>query len=404
MQENIIQFKKQKLFKNANYVDLKTGEIKPIDILVENEKIYAIEPWGEIEKSELFNKNFCEVIDLEQNYVMQPFINAYCDSEKAFNNTYDLELLTKNERLSKLKMMGLDIKEESLLDPEYEKFLFTAIFKIKSVLSGCVFEKDMLFGRSKIFNEKTSVDWLGLEKIDELSEKELDETCLKANEEDKKLFIKFGQTLSELGTIDKRYSKPASYVLEDFGLLDKKPVIVGGNCLEKDDLQLLKNYDCSFVVTPFDDGRNGRRPTNIISLKSLDFDIAIGSGESFEIDFFAYMRQILMNMRSMFEDKDILTEQEVLNMAIRNAQKICFGKVWEFKVGRGADFIVIKKENSLYDDIFKTLVWTKSKKDVLMTVFMGEILQKNGEILMKNMQSYDKIISLIKHSTKKIQH
>ena len=50
MQENIIQFKKQKLFKNANYVDLKTGEIKPIDILVENEKIYAIEPWGEIEK------------------------------------------------------------------------------------------------------------------------------------------------------------------------------------------------------------------------------------------------------------------------------------------------------------------------------------------------------------------
>ena len=101
MQENIIQFKKQKLFKNANYVDLKTGEIKPIDILVENEKIYAIEPWGEIEKSELFNKNFCEVIDLEQNYVMQPFINAYCDSEKAFKNTYDLELLTKNERLSK---------------------------------------------------------------------------------------------------------------------------------------------------------------------------------------------------------------------------------------------------------------------------------------------------------------
>lgn len=403
MQENIIPFKKQKLFKNANYIDLKTGKIKQIDFLVENSKICLIESWGEIEKNESFNKNFCEIIDLQENYVMQPFLNAYCDCEKAFKTTYGLNFLTQDEIFSNLKISEDEIKDFQQINSEYGAALASNLLKIKSVLAGCVFDKDMWLERSKIFNESGNINWIGIEKIDELSEKDLDEICLKASQENKRLFIKLGQSLSELGTIDKRFSKPASYVLEDFGLLDKKPVIVGGNCLEKDDLQVLKNYDCSFVVTPFDDGRNGRRPTNLISLKALDFDIAIGSGESFEIDFFAYMRQILMNMRSMFEDENILTEQEVLQMATRNGQKVVFGKVRDFKVGSFANFIVIKKEKSLYDDIFKTLVWTKSKKDVLMTVFDGEILQKNGKILMKKMLPYDKIISLIKFSTKKIQ-
>ena len=54
--------------------------------------------------------------------------------------------------------------------------------------------------------------------------------------------------------------------------------------------------------------------------------------------------------------------------------------------------MVIKNAKSLYDDIFKTLVWEKSKRDVVMTVLNGKILQKNGQILMKNCGDYDTII------------
>ena len=398
MDENIIFFKKTKLFKNGILINLETGRLSRADFLVDNKKIATIEPWGEIENSGRFNKNNCEIIDLEGNFVMKPFVNAFCDSSSAVEKSYGLEIKNMEAVLSACAEIG----EEKITEEDLKVF-FASLITTKSTLSGVAFENDMWtlrHGRLKNYVEE-KFNFKYVEKIDELSESELDEICLRANKNKARLIIKVGQRLEELGSIDKTYKKPVSQVLEDFGLLDNKPIIVGGNCLEKDDLELLRNYDCSFVITPYDDAKNGRRPTNLITLKSFGFDVGIGSGEAAEIDYFAYMRQMLMNMRAMFEDKEILTEQEVLQMATNSISALSLGEVGGLQIGDKAAFIVIKNEETLYEDIFKTLVWEKSKKDVIMTVAGGEILQKNGEILMKNWLSCDKIKNRIKHITRR---
>lgn len=353
----------QVLFKNCNIINLEDSTVTLSDILVENGHIKAVE---EVGRMFLDKEN---EVDIQGNFVMQPFYNAYCNSKSAVEENYGLEFISDTN-------------------------LDAILLQSKNVLSGVAFLNDI--------SNKTSENCY-LEKIDLLTDKDLDDVCMNVSQKKQKLFIKVGQTLDELGSIDKNFNKSVSRVLEDFGLLDKNPIIIGGNCLEKDELQLLSEFDCKFVITPFEDGKNGRRPTNLITLKTLGFEVGIGSGNSTEIDFFAYMRQILMNMRGMFEECDVLTEQEVLQMATVNGAKILSKEVCSFKVGQPADFVVIKKEDSLYDDIFKTLVWEKSKKDVLMTIVDGKICQKNGEILMKNVGSYDKIRQDIKLTTRRKQ-
>ena len=166
-------------------------------------------------------------------------------------------------------------------------------------------------------------------------------------------------------------------------------------CLKIQNLQAhRKAVSGDFCITPHEDGKFGRRATNLLQLRDR-FCVGIGSGFSFEIDFFGYMRQILMTQRAMFEDQSVISEQEVLKMATSNGIEILQGKRNQLEIGGVANFMVVKKGVSFYDDIFSTLVWEKSKKDVVMTVLNGEIVQKNGEILMNNLPSYDKMLMKI---------
>ena len=378
MQDNIIQFKNQKIFKNANLINIETGEVELVDILIEDQKISKIAPVGKIVNI------LGDTIDLKGDYVMTPFVNAFCDSVKSLEKTYGLEI----------KGLKADVVRKKIEEACKNMFVEGAnpiqtlamwLMFAKNIMAGASFIEDVSHSSLKELDETVALKCV--ENLQDYSESELDEIVQNASEKKTKLFLKIGQSLDELGTVDKIYRKPISQVLEDFGFLDRKPIIVGGNCLEKDELQLLKQYDCKFVVCPSEDGKLGRRLTNLKALQNLDFEVTIGSGYSFEIDFFGYMRQILMHMRSIFEDKEVLTEQDVLKMATNNSFKIQEGKM--------ANFIVIKREISLYDDIFKKIVWEKSKKDVVMTVRNGEILQKNGEILMKKAPDCDTIKMLL---------
>lgn len=342
----------QVIFKNAQLFDIETGWLDYADILTDDDKIAKVGKVGSLSAN-------CEVVDLHGDIVMPNFVNAFCSSKRAFEMDYG-EFDQSDVKLCK------DIEN---------------LMTIKNLLAGAICNDVSA-------NEKEYL----LENVDHLEENELSFISEKVAKDKLRLFVKAGQDLDELGMVDKLYKKPMVQVLEDFGFLDRKPIFVGGNCLEKDDLELLSNYDCDFCLTVGEDGKNGRRPTNLLSLKSFDFNVGLGSGYSFEIDFFAFMRQILMSQRGLFEGKNCISEKEVLSMACNAGAKMLFGEENPIKEGKKANFMVIKNAKSLYDDIFKTLVWEKSKRDVVMTVLNGKILQKNGQILMKNCGNYDTII------------
>lgn len=312
------------IFKNCNLLDLKTGKIKLADIQIEGDKIEKI---GRIAG---------EGIDLDGKTVMPGFANCYHSYERASLNSYE-------------KIIGM-------------KDLYA-----KNICAGVCFD----------YYDMKNVTIL--ENIEKLSENEFLKQCMTL---ENKVFIKFGQNLNEMGEINAIYKKMPSEVLEEFGILDRNAVIVGGNCFEKDELELLSAYNTSFVLLPNDDARSGRRFININILKRLNIPFGLGSGEYAEVDFFAFMRELLSFNSFVMENSSLMSEQEALLHATLIGAKI-LGFDGEIKEKNYANFIVLSGKTN-YEDIFKGIVYGMSKHNVYMTVKNGKILQQNGVFAMEN--------------------
>ena len=312
------------IFKNCNLLDLKLGKTNLVDIQVEGDKIEKI---GKIKG---------DGVDLEGKIVMPGFANCYHNYERASINSY-----------------GKMIDEKDL--------------KSKNICSGVCFD----------YYDTKNITFL--EDIDKLSEKMFENVCFNLKD---KVFIKFGQNLNEMGNINAIYKQLPSEVLEDFGILDKNAVIVGGNCFEKDELELLGAYNTSFVLLPNDDARSGRRFLNINILNRLNISYGLGSGEYAEVDFFAFMRELLSFNSFVMENSSLMSEQEALLHATLIGAKI-LGFDGEIKKGNYANFVVLSGKTN-YDDIFKSIVYGMSKQNVYMTVKNGKILQQNGVFAMEN--------------------
>jgi cytosine/adenosine deaminase-related metal-dependent hydrolase len=342
----------RKLFKNAKIVDIHSGNVLESDILVEDGKIMSLQK----------NSNFeGEKIELGGDFVLPSFVNCFCDSFRIFKENY--------------------FEPKTAAEFEAAKNLVRA----KNLTAGAIFYNDIALSQERMAGY--------VENLETLDEKTLSKLSLDFAKSKKLPFLKIGQDLNSLGIIDKNFGKGACSVLEDFGFLDRCAVIVGGNCLEKDELQIASGYDCSFVVLPSEDGKFGRRATNLISLRSNGFSVGMGSGTYPEIDFFEMMRALIFGMRSLFESGEAMSERQALEIATNSS---ILGFDSSIKVGGEATFIVVDFCQSLYDDIFKTLVWQKSNRDIKMCVQSGEVLQKNGKIFMQNLCDCDTIIKNLK--------
>ena len=312
------------IFKNCNLLDLKLGKTNLVDIQIEGDKVEKI---GKIKG---------DGIDLEGKIVMPGFANCYHNYERASINSY-----------------GKIIDEKDL--------------QSKNICSGVCFD----------YYDTKNITFL--EDIDKLSEKMFENVCFNLKD---KVFIKFGQNLNEMGNINAIYKQLPSEVLEDFGILDKNAVIVGGNCFEKDELELLGAYNTSFVLLPNDDARSGRRFLNINILNRLNISYGLGSGEYAEVDFFAFMRELLSFNSFVMENSSLMSEQQALLHATLIGAKI-LGFDGEIKKGNYANFIILSGKTN-YDDTFKSIVYGMSKQNVYMTVKNGKILQQNGVFAMEN--------------------
>lgn len=309
------------IFKNCQLLNLKTGVLNLTDIQTDGKKMIKI------------GKIASDGIDLGGRIVMPGFANCYLNYERASFNSFHKK-----------------IDEEKL--------------KLKNITAGVTFD----------FYDVKDADLLE----GEFSPSVLEKRCENLS---KRVFVKIGQNLDEMGKINAIYRKMPSEVLEDYGVLDRKAMIVGGNCFEKDELEIFSGYDTSFILLPNDDARSGRRFLNINILKRLNIPFGFGSGEYAEIDFFAFMRQILSFNSFIMENSSLMSAQEVLLHATLIGAEI-LGFDGEIKEGNNANFIALDFP-ACYDDIFDGIVFGLDKKNVFMTVKNGKILQQNGVFVME---------------------
>lgn len=312
------------LIKNANILSFSKEKFEKKDVLIDESEIVKIS--NDIDA-------FCDrTIDVNGNILMPAFANLYFNAERAVKNSY----------------INVDVYE----------------FRKNSALAGVCFEKEI-----------TSY----LENVASFSEKQLDEICLNLQGP---VYVKIGQNLEEMGEINALSKKMPSEYLEDFGILDKKTFIVGGNCFEKDEIELFSNYDVSFILLPNDDARSGRRFVNINTLKKFEIPFGLGSGEFAEINFFEMMRQILSYNSFVMENTSLMTAKEILEIAtLKGAEML--GENGEVKEKNKANFLIVKRDER-YQNPFDEIVFGKNNSDILFTIKNGKILQENGVFVMEN--------------------
>ena len=336
------------LFKNGNLISFDNEKARNVDILVNN---------GIIEKiGNLSAEKVDKIVDLKGNIITPAFANCFYRSLNAVKNSYFDENRTFSSQ---------------------EREIIKKYMKEKNILSGALYFYDFSF----------ETPFSLIDNLSEKEENELEEFSLNLKN---KTFIKVGQTLEEMGEINAKSREMPSEFLEDFGFLDKKAVIVGGNLFEKDELEIFSSYDTSFILLPNDDARSGRRFANINSLEKFEIPFGIGSGDYAEIDFFSFMRQLLSFNSFVMENSTLLSPKQVFEIATTKGAEI-LGVDAKVKEGNFANFIVLNRQNILNDDIFKGIVFELSKQDVVMTVKEGKILQENGVFVMENGENYDKI-------------
>ena len=312
------------LIKNANILSFSKEKYEKKDVLIDESEIVKIS--NNIDA-------FCDrTIDVNGNILMPAFANLCFNAERAVKNSYQ----------------NVDVYE----------------FRKNSALAGVCFEKEI-----------TSY----LENVASFSEKQLDEICLNLKSP---VYVKIGQNLEEMGEINALSKKMPSEYLEDFGILDKKTFIVGGNCFEKDEIELFSSYDVSFILLPNDDARSGRRFVNINTLKKFEIPFGLGSGEFAEINFFEMMRQILSYNSFVMENTSLMTAKEILEIAtIKGAEML--GENGEVKEKNKANLLIVKRDER-YQNPFDEIVFGKNNSDILFTIKNGKILQENGVFVMEN--------------------
>lgn len=343
------------IFKNCQLLDIKIGEIILCNIhtlsgkISNIEKIPAITLNGKGDAHEASEENEIRSVakkegvgasdevsvDLEGRIVMPGFANCYLNYKRASVNSFGKEI-------PRVKLQA------------------------KNACAGVCFD----------YYDLKNVSFL--EDLSALSLKELDEISFHLKQD---VFVKIGQDLNEMGAINALYKKMPSEVLEDYGILDRRATIVGGNCFEKDELELLSVYNARFVLLPNDDARFGRRFLNVNILNRLNIPFGLGSGEYAEVDFFAFMRELLSFNSFVMENTSLMSAQEALLQATLVGARV-LGYDGEIKEGNGANFIVLNG-NSLYENIFDEIVFGMSKQNVFMTVKNGKILQQNGVFVME---------------------
>ena len=118
--------------------------------------------------------------------------------------------------------------------------------------------------------------------------------------------------LTKTGDISKKYNgQMPAMVLEDFGFLDRECYIVGGMYAEKDDLQILSDYETTIVLCPRAFSSKGATFTNLKLLNKYPIKIRLGSYDYKEIALNREIEFLRLTSCALFENAFSFTDDEI---------------------------------------------------------------------------------------------
>ncbi len=128
------------------------------------------------------------------------------------------------------------------------------------------------------------------------------------------ILIRLGQDLEEVGKIVNKFKMSPVQVLENYGFLDRECYVYGLNFIDKDDQKLLKEYNVNCIISPRDDGENGRGAINMYNLLYNELKVGLASGGLYDIDMLAECRLVKYNTFNLMYENNLINFDDIIDL------------------------------------------------------------------------------------------
>lgn len=203
------------------------------------------------------------------------------------------------------------------------------------------------------------------------------------------------ETLYEVGECVKQNEKTPIELLESYGMFDIKCVLAHGVHVEKEEMEILKNYDVSIASNPSSNLKLGSGIAPIYSYLKNGINVCLGtdgSASNNAFDMFREMYLLSTLQKGVMHNAMAVSATDAIKSATINGAK-AFGlnKIGVLQKGYFADIILLDGINlKPLNNVCANIVYSANPSNVKLTMVNGEILYENGKFTNLNIE---KIVS-----------
>jgi 5-methylthioadenosine/S-adenosylhomocysteine deaminase len=194
------------------------------------------------------------------------------------------------------------------------------------------------------------------------------------------------ETLSEVGIIDSKYQMTPIGLLESYGFFDSPCVLAHCVHCDKDDIEIMKNYEISVASNPSSNLILGSGIAPLYSFVKNNINVSIGTdgaASNNNLNMFKEMYLADNLQAGVLNQASAITTIDALKMAtVRGAMALGYDNLGRIEEGYMADLIMIdvsKPNMQPLNDIYSNLVNACESGNVSMTMVNGKILYKDGK-------------------------
>jgi 5-methylthioadenosine/S-adenosylhomocysteine deaminase len=396
--------------KNATILTMDDDNIVKGELVVQNNTIVFVG------KKYTGNVKFDRVIDAKGNIIMPGFVNAHTHTAMSIlKNTSDSknlqdwlfeDILPKEKHLTKEKvywasMLGIleYVKNgiTSFCDAYYyPNETIKAVEKSGIRARICLgyhpedlrtkeeLEQEYLTLK-KTQNERVSFMWYA-HSIYTVDEGQFSNLIALSKKYNLPVYTHMSETLEEVSDCVAKYDITPTKLLEELGFFDVPCSVAHGVHLDKEDIQILANYNVNVVSNPASNLKLGSGIAPLYSLDKMGVNLALGTDGACSnnaLDMFREMYLASTLSKAQLKDASVMPAKKILQMATTGgANAMFYDTLGKIKEGYLADLIMIDVHMpnlTPLNEVESAVVYSAGVQNVVLTMVNGNILYENGK-------------------------
>ena len=194
------------------------------------------------------------------------------------------------------------------------------------------------------------------------------------------------ETLTEVGIIDNKYNMTPIALLESYGFLDTPTILAHCVHCDKDDIEIMSNYDVTVATNPSSNLILGSGIAPLYSYVKNNINVSIGTdgaASNNNLNMFKEMYLADNLQAGVLNQAQVITTIDTLKMAtVRGALALGYDNLGRLQEGYLADLIMIdihRPNMQPINDIANNLVNACESNNVIMTMINGKVVYKDDE-------------------------